>query len=223
MIPIDVDTLLAQTRGQSSFSGVTRVTRVTPSAIPNNHAGEELLTTVTQAVSQQGDMGDRPQADTPDAEAVTRVTLLSLALGDSRIESQGIVTEHVRKSVTHVTHVTQEKELGAPITLSTPDTPQKEHRDVVSQREVADACPQREHISPPPYPGRPVGAPFRPGRQVWLYRWDDQTPRFDAPVTTVQMRTLWPGEQDIGWCNDTGEVTWHNARLAVPVERSKAC
>ena len=71
---------------------------------------------------------------------------------------------------------------------------------------------------PPPYPGRPVGAPFRPGHQVWLYRWDDQTPRFDAPVTIVQMRTLWPGEQDIGWCDAAGEVTWHNARLAVAVE-----
>ena len=34
----------------------------------------------------------------------------------------------------------------------------------------------------------------------------------------VQMRTLWPGEQDIGWCNAAGEVTWHNARLAVAVE-----
>ena len=71
---------------------------------------------------------------------------------------------------------------------------------------------------PPPYPGHPVGAPFRPGQPVWLYRWDDHTPRFAAPVTIVQMRTLWPGEQDIGWCNAAGEVTWHNARLAVAVE-----
>jgi hypothetical protein len=68
-----------------------------------------------------------------------------------------------------------------------------------------------------------MGAPFRPGQQVWLYRWDDHTPRFDAPVTIVQMRTLWPGEQDIGWPDAAGEVTWHNARLAVAVERSKAC
>jgi hypothetical protein len=71
---------------------------------------------------------------------------------------------------------------------------------------------------PPPYPGHPVGAPFRPGQQVWLYRWDDQTPRFAAPVTIVQMRKLWAGEQDIGWCDAAGEVTWHNARLAVAVE-----
>ena len=223
MIPIEVDTILAQTSGKSSFSGVTRVTRVTPSAIPHNHAGVALLTTVTQAAPQQGDMGDIPQAGTPAAEAVTRVTLLLPALGDSRIESQGIDTAHVRSSVTHVTSVTQEKEPGAPITLGTPDTPQKEPRQVVSQGEVAGACPRREHISPPPYPGRPVGAPFRPGHQVWLYRWDDHTPRFDAPVTIVQMRTLWPGEQDIGWCDAAGEVTWHNARLAVVVERSKAC
>jgi len=223
MIPIDVDSLLAQTRGKSSFSGVTRVTRVTPSAIPNNHAGEELLTTVTQAAPQQGDRGDRPQAGTPAAEAVTPVTLLPPALGDSRIESRGIDTAHVRNSVTHVTHVTQEKEPGASITLGTPDTPQKEHREVVSQGEVAGACPQREHISPPPYPGSPVGAPFHPGHQVWLYRWDNHAPRFDAPVTIVQLRTLWPGEQDIGWCDAAGELSWHNARLAVAVERSKAC
>jgi tubulysin polyketide synthase-like protein len=88
-----------------------------------------------------------------------------------------------------------------------------------------EACTHQEHVflPPPPYPGSPVGAPFRPGHQVWLYRWDDQTPQFDAPVTIVQMRTLWPGEQDIGWCNAAGEVTWHNARLAVAVERSQAC
>jgi hypothetical protein len=83
----------------------------------------------------------------------------------------------------------------------------------------------QEHVSPapPPYPGSPIGAPFRPGQQVWLYRWDDQTPRFDAPVTIVQMRTLWPGEQDIGWCDAAGEVTWHNARLAVAVKTQEAC
>jgi hypothetical protein len=83
-----------------------------------------------------------------------------------------------------------------------------------------EACTSQEQspLPPPPYPGHAVGAPFRPGHQVWLYRWDDQTPRFDAPVAIVQMRTLWPGEQDIGWCNDAGELTWHNARLAVAVE-----
>lgn len=37
-------------------------------------------------------------------------------------------------------------------------------------------------------------------------------------MTIVQMRTLWPSEQDIGWRNAAGEVTWHNARLAVAVE-----
>jgi len=63
-----------------------------------------------------------------------------------------------------------------------------------------------------------MGAPFRPGQQVWLYRWDNHTPRFDAPVTIMQMRTLWPGEEDIGWWDAAGEVTWHNARLAVAVE-----
>jgi hypothetical protein len=77
---------------------------------------------------------------------------------------------------------------------------------------------ERVSPAPPPYAGSPRGAPFRPGHQVWLYRWDNHTPRFDAPVTIVQMRTLWPGEQDIGWCDAAGEVTWHNARLAVAVE-----
>jgi hypothetical protein len=76
---------------------------------------------------------------------------------------------------------------------------------------------------PPPYPGRPMGAPFRPGHQVWLYRWDDHTPRFDAPVTIVQMRMLWPGEQDIGWCDAAGELSWHNARLAIAVETQEVC
>jgi hypothetical protein len=81
-------------------------------------------------------------------------------------------------------------------------------------------CPQQEHVSllPPPYPGRPVGAPFRPGQQVWLYRWDTHAPRFDAPVTIVQLRTVWPGEQDIGWCDVAGALSWHNARLAGAVE-----
>lgn len=40
MIPLDVDTLLAHLREQSPWSGVTRVTEVTPSAIPSNHAGQ---------------------------------------------------------------------------------------------------------------------------------------------------------------------------------------
>jgi hypothetical protein len=89
----------------------------------------------------------------------------------------------------------------------------------VSEHRPQEACTHQEYRSPspPPYPGHPAGAPFRPGQQVWLYRWDDQTPRFAGPVTIVQMRTLWPGEQDIGWC-DAGELTWHNARLAVAVE-----
>jgi hypothetical protein len=77
-----------------------------------------------------------------------------------------------------------------------------------------------DKTAPPPYPGVPLGAPFRPGQQVWLYRWDTQAPRFDAPVTVERMRLLWPGEQDIGWRNAAGELTWHNARLAVAVELS---
>jgi hypothetical protein len=91
---------------------------------------------------------------------------------------------------------------------------------VATALSLQKACTHQEYrlLSPPPYHGRPVGAPFCPGQQVWLYRWDDQTPRFATPVTIVQMRTLWPGEQDIGWCNAAGELTWHNARLAIAVE-----
>lgn len=70
---------------------------------------------------------------------------------------------------------------------------------------------------PPPYPGVPQGGPFHPGQSVWLYRWDDHTPRFDTPVTIAQLRTLWPGEYDLGWRTDTGGLRWHNARLAVAV------
>jgi hypothetical protein len=83
-----------------------------------------------------------------------------------------------------------------------------------------ETCPHQAHVPPPPppYPGCPVGTPFCPGHQVWLYRWDHHTPRFDAPVTIVQIRTLWPGEQDIGWCDAAGALSWHNARLALAVE-----
>jgi len=91
---------------------------------------------------------------------------------------------------------------------------------VLSTQEVC-TYPERFPSPPPPYPGSPIGAPFRPGQQVWLYRWDTQTPRFDAPVTIVQMRTLWPGEQDVGWCDAAGALSWHNARLAVAVEIRK--
>ena len=83
-----------------------------------------------------------------------------------------------------------------------------------------EACSRQEPLAPlpPPYPGAPMGTPFRPGQQVWLYRWDDHTPRRAVPVTIVQMRTLWLGEQDIGWCDATGTLSWHTARLAALVE-----
>jgi hypothetical protein len=107
------------------------------------------------------------------------------------------------------------QELLALLTQSAPA-----HDTAATEPSPQEVCTQLEHVSPspPPYPGSPTGAPFRPGHQVWLYRWDDQTPRFDVPVTIVHMRTLWPGEQDLGWRNAGGEVTWHNARLAVAVE-----
>jgi len=72
--------------------------------------------------------------------------------------------------------------------------------------------------APSPHRTPAGGQPFRPGHQVGLSRWDDHTPRFDVPVTIVQVRTLWPGEQDIGWCDAAGAVTGHHARLAVAVE-----
>ena len=91
------------------------------------------------------------------------------------------------------------------------------NRSQASTRASSVEAPAKS-APPPPYPGSPIGAPFRPGQQVWLYRWDTHAPRFDAPVTIVQMRTLWPGEQDVGWCNAAGALSWHNARLAVAVE-----
>jgi TubC N-terminal docking domain len=72
-------------------------------------------------------------------------------------------------------------------------------------------------LRPPPYPGRPVGTPFRPGHQVWLYRFDDHTPRFMSPVVIAALRLLPTGEWDIGFLTSTGELTWHNANLAVRV------
>src|SRR5262245_50917138 len=98
--------------------------------------------------------------------------------------------------------------------------PASAHNAATTAPSPQEACSRQEHRSPlpPPYPGSAMGTPFRPGQQVWLYRWDDQTPRFDVPVTIVQMRTLWPWEQDIGWCDTSGAVSWHNARLAIAVE-----
>ena len=106
MIPIDVDALLAKTRREDPCSGVTRVT---PSGIPSNHAGQETLTAVTQADPPKGNTGNTPGASAADAEAVTRVTPLPPALGNSRIVSQAIDTERVRRKVGHVAYVTQKE------------------------------------------------------------------------------------------------------------------
>ena len=65
---------------------------------------------VTHADPLQGNTGNTPGAGASDSEAVTHVTQLPPALGNSRIVSQGIDTARVSNSVTHVTHVTQEKE-----------------------------------------------------------------------------------------------------------------
>jgi hypothetical protein len=97
------------------------------------------------------------------------------------------------------------------------------HEATATRASPQEACTCQAHLPPPSYPGYPVGAPFHPGQQVWLYRLDDYTPRFDAPVTIVQMRMLWPGEQDIGWCDAAGELSWHNAMLAVAVEVQETC
>ena len=123
---------------------------------------------------------------------------------------QGVLTEDLRQAIRQ-----HRQELLA---LLAPSAPAHDGAATVPSTQVPR--PHQEHVppSPPPYPGHPVGAPFRPGQRVWLYRWDDQTPRFATPVTIVHMRTLWPGEQDIGWRNSAGELTWHHARLAVAVE-----
>jgi hypothetical protein len=110
MIPIDVDALLAKTCGKYPFAWVTRVTEVTHVTIASNHAGQEPLTAVTHADPLQGNTGNTPGDGAPDSEAVTHVTQLPPALGNSRIVSQGINTARVSTAVTHVTHVTQKKE-----------------------------------------------------------------------------------------------------------------
>jgi len=119
--------------------------------------------------------------------------------------------------VTGVTGVTRLK--NKDLTVTPGD--QKRCNKCNTSNDVGKASQVLDNTSvpaPPPYPGHPVGRPFRPGQKVWLYRFDDHAPRFDVPVTIVQMRTLWAGEDDIGWRNAAGEVTWHNARLAVRVQ-----
>jgi hypothetical protein len=204
VIPIDVDALLATQKTESPFSSVTGVTGVTASTVPSNHAGVRPVAVVTPPHPPWCDRCDIQESGRAALQSVTPVTPGYPARCDRDNEPKGIDTATLRNFVTP----------------ATPVTPQKEHRAVVALGEVAGACPQQEHISPAPpqYLGSPVGAPFRPGHQVWLYRWDTYTPRFDAPVTIVQLRTLWPGEQDIGWCDAAGVVSWHNARLAVAVE-----
>src|SRR5712691_9614929 len=127
---------------------------------------------------------------------------------------QGVLTEDLRQAI--------RMHKAAILALLTQPAPAQDAPATGPSTQAT--CTRQEYgpSSPPPYPGRPVGAPFRPGQQVWLYRFDDHTPRFDAPVTIVQMRTLYPGEQDIGWCNVAGAVTWHNARLAVAVETQES-
>jgi hypothetical protein len=110
MIPLDVDALLAQTRGKSPCAGVTRVTEVTPSVIPYNHAGQGPLAAVTHADPFQGNTGNTSVAGAPDAEAVTPVTQRPPALGNSRIVSQYVDTSRISKVVTQVTRVTQKNE-----------------------------------------------------------------------------------------------------------------
>jgi hypothetical protein len=127
-------------------------------------------------------------------------------------DPQYVLTDNLRQAIRQhkaaLLALCAQSDRNAAITPSTPEMCTHEERAL---------------LSPPPYSGHPMGAPFRPGQQVWLYRWDDQTPRFDAPVTIVQMRMLWPGEQDIGWCDAAGELTWHNARLAITVETQETC
>ena len=127
---------------------------------------------------------------------------------------KGVLTDDVRQAI--------RQHKAALLALLTQPAPANAVAAIAPRTQ--EARPSQEHVppSPPLYPGHPMGTPLRPGQQVWLYRWDDQTPRFDAPVTIMQMRTLWPGEQDIGWCNAAGEVTWHSARLAVAVETQEA-
>jgi hypothetical protein len=148
-----------------------------------------------------------------------------------------ILLDELRAKGVHLTIAGEHLGIDAPKDVLTDDVRQalRQHKQEllallaapapVSDAATAEPSPQeecsgQEHVSPlpPPYSGHPIGAPFRPGQQVWLYRSDTQNPRFDAPVTIVQMRTLWLGEQDIGWCDAAGALSWHNARWAIAVE-----
>src|SRR5262245_35558254 len=119
MIPIDVDALLAKIHETSPSAGVTRVTRVTSSGIPSNHAGQEPLTAVTHAAPWQGNMGNTPETGAHDADAVTHVTQSPPTLGNTPRASQTIDTAKVSAAVTLVTHVTQKKGYVAHV-LETP-------------------------------------------------------------------------------------------------------
>jgi hypothetical protein len=205
MIPLDVDALLATMAMESPFGDVTSVVGVTPPLISSNHAEKRPASPVTPPDQQWCNRCNRPQTGLSDRMAVTPATPGHVGRCISHGVSQVIATARVVDTATRVT----------------PVTPLKERRAMMlARRGVAGSCSHQAHIPPPPppYPGHPVGTPFRPGHQVWLYRWDDQTPRFDAPVTIVQLRTLPTGERDIGWCDAAGALSWHNARLAVAVE-----
>jgi hypothetical protein len=123
---------------------------------------------------------------------------------------KGVLTDDVRQAIRE-----HKAALLAWLAQSAPA-----HNAAATEPCPQEPCTHQAHplSSPPPYPGSPVGAPFRPGDRVWLYRWDDHTARFNTPALIVQMRALWPGEQDIGWRNTAGALSWHNARLAVAVE-----
>jgi hypothetical protein len=127
---------------------------------------------------------------------------------------KGVLTDDVRQAI--------RQHKAALLALLVQPAPSKDAPATAPS--TPEPCTRQAHVPlpPPPYPGRPVGAPFRPGQHVWLYRWDDHTPRFNDPVTIVQMRALWPGEQDIGWRDAAGTLSWHNARLTVAIEAQEA-
>jgi hypothetical protein len=134
------------------------------------------VTEVTPSVIPSTHAGQEPLTAVTQADPPTGNTGNTLVVGASDDEAVTPVTR-LPPTLGNTSLVSQPVDTATVKVAVTPVTP-------VTQ--------QKEHVPPlpPPYPGHPVGAPFRPGHQVWLYRWDDQTPRFDAPVTIVQMRTL---------------------------------
>jgi DNA repair protein RadA/Sms len=76
-------------------------------------------------------------------------------------------------------------------------------------------------VGPPPYPGHPVGNPFKVGRRVWVYQ-EDGTPLCQHPVEVLAILTWDRGVLIRCRLSATGELRWHDAALCVAVPTEHA-